>query len=205
MLSPFVLQAPLATSLQALQVDMEATPQGSGSVWTHCQDVRRWAIQLSHPEFFASDACAGLRSRLPWLDFPGLAASLPARVHQAWLNYMAWHDCGKPYVAQKDDSGRWHFPGHAEASAHVWRCMGGCELEQELMRLDMHLHTMGAEEVPAFAEHPLAVPLLLSAIAAVQANAEDFGGVDSPSYKAKLKHLGRRGKALLARATEVAS
>lgn len=64
------------------------------------------------------------------------------------------------------------------------------------MRLDMALHTMPAADVPAFAQHPLSRALLISAVASLQANAEDFGGWESSSYKAKLKHLGRRMRAL---------
>jgi hypothetical protein len=44
---------------------------------------------------------------------------------------------------------------------------------------------------------PEAASLYLTAVAEVHANAPMFGGFESTSFKSKMKHLDRRGKALL--------
>lgn len=140
--------------------------------------------------------------RLPaWLT-PGSVDTLallsrlaPARTLRA---YQVWHDCGKPYCVQEDAQGRRHFGGHAEHSARVWRALGGDDHVARLMSQDMDAHLMSAQEVPAFASRADAASLWLTALAEVHANAEMFGGWESTSFKAKAKHLERRGKALVA-------
>lgn len=188
---PDVLQA-------TLEQAMRLTPQGRGSVWEHCQTVRAWIERIIDPAQQEHPRLTALKKRLPEFDGPALAAELTPEVRDALLRYAAWHDCGKPFVLEFDDQGRAHFPDHSSRSAHVWAQAGGSATEQELMRLDMALHTMSASDAPAFAQHPLSRALLISAVASLQANAEDFGGWESSSYKAKLKHLGRRARALQA-------
>ncbi len=112
--------------------------------------------------------------------------------------YQRYHDCGKPYCVQMDAQGRRHFPEHAQRSAQVWRSLGGDEQVARLMAQDMDAHLLGAQDVPEFAQRPEAASLWLTALAEVHANAEMFGGLDSTSFKAKAKHLDRRGKALVA-------
>lgn len=112
--------------------------------------------------------------------------------------YQRYHDCGKPYCLQIDADGRRHFPGHATLSAQVWRALGGDEPVARLMAQDMDAHLLAAQDVPEFARRPEAASLWLTALAEVHANAEMFGGLESSSFKAKVKHLDRRGKALLA-------
>ena len=111
--------------------------------------------------------------------------------------YHLYHDCGKPQVRAVDEQGRPHFPGHAEASARVWRQNGGCEEVAQLIAQDMDVHLLKAEDVPEFAARPTAPALLLTGLAEVHANALMFGGQESPSFKAKLKHLERRGRAVV--------
>lgn len=182
----------------SLEAAMRQTPQGCGSVWDHCQAVRDWVERLMDPAQQEHPQVLALKARLPEFDGPALAAQLTPAVRDALLRYSAWHDCGKPFVLEFDDQGRAHFPDHSQQSAHTWALTAGSPLEQELMRQDMALHTMSAADVPAFAEHPLSRVLLISAVASLQANAEDFGCWGSSSYKAKLKHLGRRARALQA-------
>jgi hypothetical protein len=110
--------------------------------------------------------------------------------------YQLFHDCGKPYVIEFDESGRRHFPEHAAASGRLWRGLGGSELESELMTQDMDAHKLSAADLPEFAARPTAATLLLTALCEVHANAEMFGGLESVGFKAKWKHLDRRGKAL---------
>ncbi len=111
--------------------------------------------------------------------------------------YQRYHDCGKPFCLQLDDQGRRHFPGHALMSAQVWRALGGAEQVCRLMAQDMDVHLLEAHEVPEFARRPEAASLWLTGLAEVHANAEMFGGLGSSSFKAKTKHLDRRGRALL--------
>lgn len=113
-------------------------------------------------------------------------------------NYQVWHDCGKPYCIQLDEQGRRHFPGHANHSARIWRALGNHEREARLMAQDMDAHLLRAEDLVEFASREDAASLWMTALAEVHANAEMFGGWDSTSFKAKVKHLGRRGKALVA-------
>lgn len=126
---------------------------------------------------------------------------------EAWLQrllpqavlreYQRYHDCGKPFCLQWDEQGRRHFPGHARMSAQVWRALGGAEQVCQLMAQDMDVHLLGAQAIPEFAQRPEAASLWLTGLAEVHANAEMFGGLASDSFKAKAKHLDRRGRALL--------
>ena len=114
------------------------------------------------------------------------------------FEYQLYHDCGKPYCLTQDPDGSRHFPGHAEWSAKIWKLLGGCERAAALMSQDMDAHLLKADAVPEFAKRADAASLWLTALAEVHANAPMFGGFDSTSFKAKVKHLERRGKALLA-------
>ena len=140
--------------------------------------------------------------RLPaWLT-PG-SAEAQALLHRlaparTLRTYQIWHDCGKPYCVQEDAQGHRHFVDHAEHSARVWRALGGDARVARLMAQDMDAHLLRAEEISAFAAREDAASLWLTALAEVHANAQMFGGWESTSFKAKAKHLERRGKALLA-------
>ena len=97
-----------------------------------------------------------------------------------------------------DDNGRVHFPNHAEVSARVWRENFSNHITIEnLIRMDMDVHTMSACDVPEFAKRPEAASLLLAALAEVHANAELFGGIESTSFKIKWKHINKRGCAIV--------
>lgn len=111
--------------------------------------------------------------------------------------YQLYHDCGKPLCRVTDSEGRVHFPGHAQASGEAWRAHGGCSQIARLMELDMAFHLCSADEIKALAQLPEAASLYLTALAEIHANAQMFGGLESISFKSKLKHLDRRGKALL--------
>jgi hypothetical protein len=111
--------------------------------------------------------------------------------------YQKYHDCGKPYCRKVDETGRVHFPDHAQWSQQVWEACGGGPLIGRLMRLDMAMHLASAEELDELAPRPEAASLYLTALAEVHANAPMFGGFSSPSFLAKVKHLDRRGKRLV--------
>lgn len=113
--------------------------------------------------------------------------------------YLRYHDCGKPQCRTVDSEGRQHFEGHAQASADLWQALGGHPDEVWLMRHDMVLHRGSAEECQVLAQHPLFAGLLLAALAEVHANAVMFGGMETDSFKAKIKKLERRGAAWASR------
>lgn len=110
--------------------------------------------------------------------------------------YTLFHDCGKPYC-QSD--GERKFPDHAEVSYRTWLDVGGTTEAAQLMRMDMFVHTMKADDVPAFCLHREAPTLLLAALAEIHANAKMFGGADSVSFKIKWNQVDRRGKAICRR------
>lgn len=158
-----------------------------GHLLAHLQSGQALPSGWRVPDWLASQSEL-LLSRLP--DASTLASTLQT--------YQRYHDCGKPYCVQVDAEGRRHFPEHAQRSAQVWRALGGDEQVARLMAQDMDAHLLGAQDVPEFAQRPEAASLWLTALAEVHANAEMFGGLASTSFKAKVKHLDRRGKALVA-------
>ncbi len=111
--------------------------------------------------------------------------------------YAVWHDCGKPACLVQDAEGKTHYPGHTLKSTEIFRELYP-EWEQaaRLIERDMDIHTLQAEAVEEFAKRPEVAALLLSGLAAIHSNAEMFGGLRSDSFKAKWKHLDRRGKAI---------
>jgi hypothetical protein len=126
------------------------------------------------------------------LDF--LARCLPADL---LYFYHRYHDCGKPYCHEVDADGRAHFPDHAATSERIWLECGGAPEIGRLIGLDMAMHTASAEEMTELIRLPEAPSLFLTALAEIHANALMFGGYGSTSFKAKAKHLARRGKQFL--------
>lgn len=174
---------------------MRATPQGSVSVWKHCLQTREAANVLT----MVRNGFLPRTSAPAWVPewfFTAPRLELTRADRATLVRYLGHHDCGKPFVVTEDETGRAHFPGHAEKSAEIWRLVGGAEVEAHLMQRDMELHTMGADAVPAFAADPNAPLLLVAALGSLWANAADFGGTDSTSFKMKLKHIDRRGRAI---------
>jgi hypothetical protein len=110
--------------------------------------------------------------------------------------YTIFHDCGKPFCKTVDQDGKTHFPNHAEKSYEVWKSISDDKQVAELIRNDMFVHTMKAENVPEFCQKKEAVSLLLTGLAEVHANAHMFGGLNSDSFKIKWKQLDKRGRAI---------
>lgn len=113
--------------------------------------------------------------------------------------YTKYHDCGKPYCQIfNEETGRHHFPNHAEVSRHVWKCVGGDEVVGLLIGNDMVVHTATAEEIDQKLNGEWScedsVSLLLAAIAEIHSNSKLFGGVASVSFKMKQKTVDKRGK-----------
>jgi hypothetical protein len=141
------------------------------------------------PSWLDADAARRLLARLP--DSKTLA------------QYHVYHDCGKPRCRTVDETGRQHFPNHADVSKAVWLEYGGDAEVATLIGMDMDVHLLKAEDVETFSRRPQAAALLLTALAEVFANAAMFGGTGSTSFKIKFKHLERRGKAIIQNFKEV--
>ncbi|MBB4861243.1 hypothetical protein HNP46_000054 [Pseudomonas nitritireducens] len=173
---------------------MQATEQAKGqSVLEHGHSVRRYYQDLR------AHVLEGTPLQYEW-KIPDWARDkgLWERVvdDQDATLYQVWHDCGKPYCRVVDEEGRAHFPDHARVSGETWRRVGGSEQVARLMELDMDIHLLKADDLQEFASRPEAATLLLTGLCEVHSNASMFGGLDSTSFKAKWKHLDRRGKQL---------
>lgn len=108
--------------------------------------------------------------------------------------YTIYHDCGKFYCISEDGK---HFINHAEVSYHKWLEVGGDIQVANLIRKDMLIHTISANDIDEFIKCPEAITLLIVGLAEIHANAELFGGIDSTSFKIKYKQLYRRGKQIV--------
>lgn len=116
--------------------------------------------------------------------------------------YCIMHDIGKCFNLEIDEGGKRHFPNHELISEQKW-----LELAEEspdklfiskLIRYDMLFHKEKAEDILALKLEPSIIcTLLLSAMAAIHANADSFGGRESDSFKIKLKNLDKRAKKIL--------
>jgi hypothetical protein len=108
--------------------------------------------------------------------------------------YSEYHDIGKPFCLEIDSEGKRHFPNHAEKSYEIFKQVFKSEIAAELIRHDMDVHLLKADTTEKFCENPLAIALLLTALAEIHSNSTMFGGLDSVSFKIKLKSLTQRGK-----------
>lgn len=134
--------------------------------------------------------------RLPdWITDPILWEKLPD--DDLIGEYHLFHDCGKPACLTVDEAGHRHFPDHAAVSRRTWLEAGGDPTIGDLIGMDMDVHLLKGEDVPAFATRPQARILLLTALSEVHANASLFGGISSTSFKIKAKHVEKRGRAIL--------
>lgn len=111
--------------------------------------------------------------------------------------YQIFHDCGKPFCLEIDENGRRHFPNHAQVSYETWLKVCGDTTVAELIKRDMDIHLLKADQIEEFSSSIYAATLLLTGIAEVHANAEMFGGFDSDSFKIKIKQLTKRGKQII--------
>lgn len=112
--------------------------------------------------------------------------------------YTLYHDCGKPRCKTVDRDGKVHFPDHANVSKFVFSQHFNDPVAEELIGLDMLLHTETVENVLAKElDVKTYMTLLLVAFAEIHANAEMFGGQNSTSFKIKFKKLERIGRQLI--------
>ena len=113
--------------------------------------------------------------------------------------YHVYHDCGKHLSLTTDDEGRRHYPNHAENSFNLFRQYNADPIAAELIRHDMHLHTLKGDELDTFIKSFAHIGILwYTALSELFANAELFGGCEQTSFKIKFKQLEKAGKRLLA-------
>ena len=111
--------------------------------------------------------------------------------------YTKYHDVGKPFCLEIDSDGKRHFPNHAEKSYEVFRQVFKNEVAADLIRHDMDIHLLKADGVEEFCKNPLAITLLMTGLSEIHSNAAMFGGIESTSFKIKLKSITQRGKQIL--------
>ena len=130
------------------------------------------------------------------------------------LESNKYHDCGKPYCHIIDDEGQSHFPDHANVSYKVF--MGHYpaindltrKIIGELIRDDMHFHTMKAVNVEEYVKTYLLfnkkshlASRLLITLAEIYSNANHLQKIsltedkviNSTNFKIKAKHIKSRG------------
>lgn len=205
------------SELASLKTNMKACWQTQGlSTYQHGVDVaERLAILLQ----YLHDGTPVHDFILPcWLDdlrerwaVPGNFQAIPGWPLRDACRILFWyaifHDAGKYLCLEKDEEGRSHFPNHAMASAKIWRethkgnllTKEEDEIIAQLIERDLDFHILKSQDIPEFAASPLAIPLMLSGLAAIQANCQMFGGQESTSYKIKWKHTNKRGRQILSR------
>ncbi|KPM97651.1 hypothetical protein AOG25_14035 [Vibrio alginolyticus] len=96
-----------------------------------------------------------------------------------------------------DDEGRRHFPDHAEVSYELWKSIHGESDIAWLIKHDMEIHLARAKDAERIADTKYWATQLLTGLAEVHANAAIFGGLESTSFKIKLKNLSKMGKRIL--------
>lgn len=112
--------------------------------------------------------------------------------------YTIFHDCGKPYCYNEDDTGI-HFNSHAEISYNIWMEISPKnEQVGKLIKMDMDIHTLKSKDIKEFSSRKESATLLLVGLAEIHSNAVMFGGITSNSFKIKLKQIDRKGKAICA-------
>lgn len=178
--------------LQQLIADMQACAQTEGqSVYEHGLSARDHTLQLL--QFLRTGEIADHWLLPDWIReyrHQLLGSLMPQSVIE---EYTVFHDCGKPYC--KPD-GKRRFPNHAEVSYWTWLEVGGGLPAAKLMRLDMMVHTMKAQDIDTFTTLPEAATLLIVGLAEVHSNAKMFGGMDSTSFKIKWGQINKRGRAI---------
>ena len=111
--------------------------------------------------------------------------------------YTVYHDCGKPFCLEVDENGKRHFPNHADKSYEIFKQVFKNEVAAELIKHDMDIHLLKADGVEEFCKNPLAITLLMTGLSEIHSNAAMFGGIESTSFKIKLKSITQRGKQIL--------
>lgn len=112
-------------------------------------------------------------------------------------SYLIYHDCGKPLCLYFDNEGKRHFPDHANVSYKLWKSMFGESDISWLIEHDMEIHLARAVDAERIAGRKYWATQLLAGLAEVHSNASMFGGIESTSFKIKLKNISKMGKRIL--------
>lgn len=107
------------------------------------------------------------------------------------------HDCGKPFCLEIDETGRRHYPNHAQISYDVFTRFYNDPVAAELILHDMDIHLLKAEGVEEFSKNPNALTHLLIGLSELHSNARMFGGIESTGFKIKYKSICQRGKQII--------
>lgn len=186
---------PTQATVPALRRAMRNTEQTQGmSVLQHGISVARYFNDLY--QHCVNHKPLKYQWQLPdWVHDPVLWDNLmPLDVMH---EYLIYHDVGKPFCRTIDEQGRVHFPDHASVSKKIWLNATGNQTVADLMGMDMDVHLLKGADTAAFAQRPQAASLLIAGLCEVHSNAAMFGGTDSTSFKIKLKHIKRRGNAIV--------
>src|SRR5260370_338468 len=163
---------------------MQQCPQTpTQSIYQHGISVKEHLLQLI--DFLDTGQISGEWQLPEWMS--DNRTQLRGKLLPKYIikEYATFHDCGKPYCMTIDESGKRHFPDHAEKSYQTWLGIGGDPQIARLIRMDMMIHTIKAAEIDEFIKHPEAITLLLAGLAEIHSNAKMFGGIDSESFKIK--------------------
>jgi len=168
------------------------------SVYQHGQSVRNHFFELIHA-LKHDDKEMLSKWRIPKWLFDYKDCILDNLYEQGKIElYTLYHDAGKPYCRYVDkETGKVHFPNHAEVSRYIWDCVGGNKIVGNLIADDMIIHTATAEEIDRKLKEDWdaadAITLLIVALSELHSNAKMFGGIESPNFKGKWKKVERRG------------
>lgn len=121
--------------------------------------------------------------------------------------YTVYHDAGKPFCRTVDETGKQHFPDHANVSKKMFLEAGGCQTAANLIGWDMILHVCTSEQIAEKCTNEWtakdAITLLIAGFAEIHSNAKLFNNnekeniLESTSFKIKYKQLDRRGKQIV--------
>ena len=113
--------------------------------------------------------------------------------------YQIYHDIGKPFCKTYDiDTHKYHFHNHANISADTYSMVQDTNpIIEKLIRMDMDIHTIKADDIEKFSLNKEAISLLITGLCEINANANMFGGIESTSFKIKFKQINNRGKRLI--------
>lgn len=187
-------------TIEEINQAMKSCPQTNfQTVWEHGESVTKYLKTLV--DFINSNETELKDWKIPSWIFTYRSNFLSSIAKEQILyTYTLYHDCGKPYCRIVDKEGKQHFPNHANVSYDKWmEIKERSEYHQEignLIKHDMDIHTMSAEDVETFCNHENAASLLLAGLAEIHSNSAMFGGKDSVSFKIKWKQIDKRGKAI---------
>lgn len=121
-------------------------------------------------------------------------SSLPS--DEDMREYLVYHDCGKPFCRVEDADGKQHFPGHEIVSYMRYKMYSDNELVADLIRSDMDVHRLKAEEIDEFLTRKNSTAMILAGLSEIHSNANALGGFSKDSFKIKMKKFDRIGKRL---------